>query len=616
MQILEHINSREDLLAVPWEQEAQLCQEIRQWLVQNVAKTGGHLASNLGIVELQVAIEKEFDTRRDRLVFDVGHQSYVHKILTGRRDAMTGLRTLDGISGFPKPDESGTDAFVAGHASNAVSVALGMARARTLQGADYNVIALLGDGAMTGGLFYEGMNDAGASKEPLIVILNDNEMSIAKNVGGIAGHLKLIRCRPGYFKLKRNYRRLTKALPGGQHLYNVTHRLKDRLKRRLVGVTIFEEMGFQYMGPVDGHDITRLIYMLRRAKEMQGPVLLHVLTKKGKGYAPAEENPALFHGIGQFDPVTGVPSADGGGPVFSDVFGKTLCSLAQTEPRLCAITAAMCYGTGLEGFARQFPKRYFDVGIAEGHAVCLAGGLAKQGMIPVVAVYSTFLQRAYDMLLQDVAMQRLHVVFAVDRAGLVGPDGETHQGIFDAAYLRTVPGMTVLCPANGRELERMLSQAICQMDGPVAVRYPRGGDGAYTGVCLDPVLRPGRDVTIIAYGTMINEALQAAQLLEARGIRAAVLKLNAIAPLDLEQVLDSARETGLVIVAEEAIDAGCVGQAIAAALAAENFPCRVLRVNLGDRFIQHGTVPALRLRCGIDAAGIATKVEEALHGEE
>ena len=356
--------------------------------------------------------------------------------------------------------------------------------------------------------------------------------------------------------------------------------------------------------------------MLRRAKEMQGPVLLHVLTKKGKGYAPAEENPALFHGIGQFDPVTGVPSADGGGPMFSDVFGKTLCSLAQTEPRLCAITAAMCYGTGLEGFARQFPKRYFDVGIAEGHAVCLAGGLAKQGMIPVVAVYSTFLQRAYDMLLQDVAMQRLHVVFAVDRAGLVGPDGETHQGIFDAAYLRTVPGMTVLCPANGRELERMLSQAICQMDGPVAVRYPRGGDGAYTGVCLDPVLRPGRDATIIAYGTMINEALQAAQLLEARGIRAAVLKLNAIAPLDLEKVLDSARETGMVIVAEEAIDAGCVGQAIAAALAAEHFPCRVLRVNLGDRFIQHGTVPALRQRCGIDATGIATKVEEALHGEE
>ena len=318
-------------------------------------------------------------------------------------------------------------------------------------------------------------------------------------------------------------------------------------------------------------------------------MLLHVLTQKGKGYAPAEENPALFHGIGQFDPVTSVPSTDGGGPMFSDVFGKTLCSLAQTEPRLCAITAAMCYGTGLEGFAQQFPKRYFDVGIAEGHAVCLAGGLAKQGMIPVVAVYSTFLQRAYDMLLQDVAMQRLHVVFAVDRAGLVGPDGETHQGVFDAAYLRTVPGMTVLCPANGRELERMLSQAICR-DGRAGGRaLPPGEATARIPACAwTRSCEPGRDVTIIAYGTMINEALQAAQLLEARGIRAAVLKLNAIAPLDLEKVLDQARETGLVIVAEEAIERRVRRAGHCSGAGGGTFPCRVLRVNLGDRFIQHG----------------------------
>lgn len=615
MQLLNHINSREDLLAVPCEDEPLLCQEIRQWLVENVAKTGGHLASNLGIVELQIAIEKSFDTRVDRLVYDVGHQSYVHKILTGRWEQLGTLRTFGGISGFPKPEESDTDAFVAGHASNAVSVALGMARARTLQHADYNVIALLGDGAMTGGLFYEGMNDAGASKEPLIVILNDNEMSIAKNVGGIAGHLKLIRSRPGYFKIKRNYRRLTRTLPGGQHLYNLTHWVKDRLKRRLVGVTIFEEMGFQYMGPVDGHDITRLIYMLRRAKEMQGPVLLHVLTTKGKGYAPAEQNPAAFHGVGRFTPETGVPCSSGC-ETFSDVFGKTLCQLAAEESRLCAITAAMCQGTGLMQFARQYPKRYFDVGIAEGHAVCLAGGLAKQGMIPVVAVYSTFLQRAYDMILQDVAMQKLHVIFAIDRAGLVGQDGETHQGVFDVGYLRTVPGMTVLCPANAKELERMLSQAVCQLEGPIAIRYPRGGDGIYTKVCLTPRLRTGKDCTIVAYGTMVNEALQAAAMLTQQGVDASVVKLNQIAPLELDAVLESARETGLLIVAEETIRIGCIGQEIAAAVVRENIACRVLLINLGDRFIQHGTVAQLRSSCGIDAPAITRAVVEALHGKE
>ena len=615
MRILNHIDSHEDLLAVSRQDEPVLCDEIRQWLVENVSKTGGHLASNLGIVELQVAIEKEFDTRVDRLVYDVGHQSYVHKILTGRRDAMASLRTLGGISGFPKPVESETDAFVAGHASNAVSVALGMARARTLQKADYNVIALLGDGAMTGGLFYEGMNDAGASKEPLIVILNDNEMSIAKNVGGIAGHLKLIRSRPGYFKIKKTYRRVTKSVPGGRYLYNATHRIKDWLKRRLLGVTIFEEMGFQYMGPVDGHDITRLIYMLRRAREMQGPVLLHVLTKKGKGYEPAEKNPDIFHGVGKFDPATGVPEPNGA-ETFSDAFGSAVCEIARENPRVCAITAAMCHGTGLQEFARQYPRRYYDVGIAEGHAVAMAGGLAKQGMVPVIAVYSTFLQRAYDMLIQDVAMQHLHVVFAVDRAGLVGQDGETHHGIFDVSYLQTIPGVTVLCPATLAELSQMLRQAVEDIDGPVVVRYPRGTNGMLTRTHPQGVLRVGGDCTIAAYGTMVNEALEAAQLLSVQGIEAEVIKLNCIAPLDMTQILASVQKTGLLVMPEETVASGCVGSQAASRLLEADISCRMRLLNLGNRFIQHGSVAQLRALSEIDARAIATTVKEALRHEK
>ena len=615
MQILNHINSHEDLVAVSRQNEPILCGEIRQWLVDNVSQTGGHLASNLGIVELQVAIEKEFDTRIDRLVYDVGHQSYVHKILTGRRDDMRSLRTLGGISGFPKPSESETDAFIAGHASNAVSVALGMARARTLQQEDYHVIALLGDGAMTGGLFYEGMNDAGASKEPLIVILNDNEMSIAKNVGGIAGHLKLIRSRPGYFKIKRAYRNFTKSVPGGQGLYRATHKFKDWLKRRLLGVTIFEEMGFQYMGPVDGHDITRLIYMLRRAKELRCPVVLHAVTKKGKGYKPAEQNPHIFHGIGKFDPETGIPVSSGK-VGFSDVFGKTICDIAKENPKVCAVTAAMCHGTGLVDFAREYPDRYFDVGIAEGHAVAMAGGLAKQGMAPVFAVYSTFLQRAYDMLIHDVAMLHLHVVFAIDRAGLVGQDGETHHGIFDISYLRTVPGITVLCPANLKELELMLRQAVSDYDGPVAVRYPRGTDGVLTEPTSQPVLREGADCTLVAYGTMVNEALLAAEKLAADGMEAEVIKLNAVMPLDMKPVMDSVRKTGLLVVAEEAVCAGCVGGEIAARLLEEKVNCQMRLMNLGNRFIQHGSVAQLRELAQIDAAAIEETVKEALRLEK
>ena len=427
--MLETIHSREELLKLNKDQDAALCEEIRAFLVENLSHTGGHLASNLGIVETTLAIHKVFDTRVDRLVFDVGHQSYVHKLLTGRMDGFAGLRTYGGMSGFPKPSESEQDAFIAGHASNAVSVALGMARARTLQKKTYNVIALLGDGALTGGLAYEGLNNAGASREPLIVILNDNGMSITPNVGAISRYLSRMRLKPRYFELKLRYRRLMAKLPGGQKIYAFTHKLKAWLRRRLLGKTIFEQMGFTYLGPVEGHDTERIAELLRASAALQEPVLLHLITQKGRGFAPAEKTPQDFHGVGRFDPASGRPMGQNRN-TFSGAFGAELTRLAHSDERLCAITAAMRCGTGLDGFARAFPRRFFDVGIAEGHAVCMAAGLAKQGMLPVVAIYSTFLQRSFDMLLHDVAILNLHVVFAVDRAGLVGADGETHHGMY------------------------------------------------------------------------------------------------------------------------------------------------------------------------------------------
>ena len=613
MKLLETIHSREDLLKIPPEQEAQLCAEIREYLVQCVAKNGGHLASNLGIVELTVAIEKEFDTAVDRLVFDVGHQCYVHKLLTGRREALMDMRSYGGVAGFPKPAESEADAFTAGHASSAVSVALGMARARTLQKEHYHVVALLGDGALTGGLCYEGLNDAGDSSEPLIVILNDNAMSITPNVGGIARYLNLIRTKPGYFKLKQIYRKFALNFPGGMFIYRITHRMKESFKKHTLGINFFEEMGFQYMGPVSGHDITRLIYMLRRAKEMHCPVLLHVLTQKGKGYAPAEENPDVFHGVGRFDPETGEISDCG--TTFCDTFGDELTHLAAHDPKICAITAAMRHGNSLDQFAETYPSRFFDVGIAEGHAVSMAGGLAKQGMTPVVAIYSTFLQRSFDMIIQDVALLGLHVVFAVDRAGLVGLDGETHHGEFDVGYLRQVPGMTVLCPSNQAELRQMLSRAIYSCTGPVAVRYPRGGDGAYTRAGAPALLREGSDLTLVSYGVMVNEAIAAADILKEQGIRAELIKLDRICPLDMTPIYRSVCRTGAVFVAEDCANRGSVAQEIFASLAQAGSGARCFTRNLGDRFIPHGSMADLYRACGIDGQSLAAWIAEALgHG--
>lgn len=603
----------EPILSRLTDQEGEaLCARLRQELIEDVSKTGGHLASNLGAVELTVALHRVFDTSADRLVFDVGHQCYAHKLITGR--TLDTLRQYGGVAGFPKPNESVHDAFIAGHASNSVAVALGMARARDMLGENYKVIALIGDGALTGGLAYEGLSNAGECGRQLLVILNDNGMSITPNVGGVAEHLAKQRLKPQYLTFKKHYRRIMNATAPGRAVYKVTHRVKQALKQFLLPCSMFEDMGFRYLGPVDGHNLPFLTRLLRYAREIDEPVLLHVKTVKGKGFTPAEENPDAFHGVAPFDPLTGKLKREPG-ENFSAVFGRTLTRLAHRDRRVCAITAAMTGGTGLEQFAEKFPDRFFDVGIAEGCAAAMAAGMAKQGAIPVFAVYSTFLQRSYDMLIHDMAIDNLHVVLGVDRAGLVGDDGETHHGLFDAAFLDTVPNMTVLAPASFAELEVMLERALFQIEGPVAVRYPRGGEGRYTGTGgEDPsvILRWGGDITLVSYGTEINCVLEAADLLEQRGIQAEVVKLNQITPLVSDLVELSVRKTGVLLVAEEQGARGGVGQRLAARLEEAGLPARVALVNCGEGFVPHGAAGLLKQDLSLDGAGIFKKALEVL----
>ncbi len=618
MSILENIRCHQDLTELTDQQRQTLCDELRAFLIDNVSRTGGHVASNLGVVELTVALETVFDTATDRLVFDVGHQSYIHKLLTGRQADFSTLRQYGGIAGFPKPCESDCDAFTAGHASSSVSIALGMARARTLRREDYNVIALLGDGAATGGLAFEGLNDAAVSKEPLIVILNDNELSIDRNVGGLAKHLSSLRTRDRYLGLKQRYRNFIIRVPGGEGIYRFTRAVKNRVRRMLLPTTIFENMGFTYLGPVDGHDLSRLIALLRRAKEMRSPVVLHVITKKGKGYAPAEEHPKLFHGVGKFDAETGEPLKKGGRS-FSDAFGEKMMELAEENDRVCAITAAMPGGTGLLDFKAKYPKRLFDVGIAEGHAVSMAGGLAKQGMVPVFAVYSTFLQRSYDMLLQDICLQNLHAVFAVDRAGLVGEDGETHHGVFDVGYLRQCPGMQILCPASTKELQDMLCWAVKEQNGPVAIRYPRGGDRGYADSAWASgpvsVCCKGTDAVLVTYGTMLDNVMQAKDMLEASGISVTVLRLLSVSPLPVDEVISHILPGVPVCIFEETMAACGIGESLATKLQGEGFNRRVYVKNLGDRYVPHGNLQTLYRHCGLDGESIAKFVQEVCSRE-
>ena len=610
MSILERINSSNDIKKLPEEELEPLCQELRDYMISSISRTGGHLASNLGAVELTVALHRVYDTSRDRVVFDVGHQSYVHKIITGRRDSFCTLRQHGGLSGFPKPYESGDDAFIAGHASNSVSVALGMARARTLSRADYDVAAIIGDGALSGGLAYEGLANAAASGEPLVVILNDNNMSINENVGGTAHLLESLRVRPGYISFKRWYRDVFTKLPG---LYKFNHAIKEWLKKRLLPGNVFSGMGMYYLGPVDGHDITKLETVIRWARELRKPVLVHVVTKKGKGYKYAEEHPEKFHGVGRFDIETG--ELHDSGDCFSAKMGESLSRLADNDGRIIGITAAMSSGTGMDVFSAAHPDRFFDVGIAEGHAVSMAGGMAKQGMVPVFAVYSSFLQRGYDMLIHDIALQNLHVVFCVDRAGLVGSDGETHHGVFDVSYLSSVPDMTVLCPASYAELETMLRAAIYDINGSVAIRYPRGGEGKYTACNTAPetLLREGRDVTLVCYGIMTNEVLDAAERLAAEGISAEVIKLSMIKPPDFDLVMRSLRKTGKLLISEDVCEAGCVGSRILEEAAINEIHVRAAKLlNLGEGIVPHGTVAELLHDFGLDADGIVSAAMEMM----
>ena len=615
--ILENIHSPADVKALRKDQLPQLCQELRSFLIESVSQTGGHLAANLGAVELTVAIHRVFDTASDRLVFDVGHQCYVHKALTGRQELFATLRQFGGLSGFPKPYESGHDAFIAGHASNSVSVALGMARARTLQKKDYSVLALIGDGALTGGLAYEGLNDAGASHEPLIVILNDNGMSINPNVGAMPGHLARLRSKPAYYHFKKWYRGLFGKHPEQNCIYRFNHKIKSSLKKTLwPGSTLFEDMGFTYLGPIDGHDLPRLCDVLQWAKELNSPVVVHVNTVKGKGYPFAEQNPSKFHGVSPFDPETGLVKKPSG-ESFSSVFGKALADCAARDSRVCAVTAAMADGTGLSGFAKEFPERFFDVAIAEGHGVSMSAGLASQGMIPVFAVYSTFLQRGYDELIHDVSLEHLHVVLAVDRAGLVGADGETHHGCFDVLFLSEIPGFTVLCPASFAELRSMLRQAVFELDGPVAVRYPRGGEGIFRADTSDkPIvsLRQGGDVTLVSYGILVNHLLEAADMLAADGIQAEVVKLNRVSPLEHDVVCDALGNRKRLLVLEDSFGAGCVGQRLAAILAEHGMaPEKLILKNLGKTYAPEGSVSQLEHSRGLDAAGVAAAVREAMN---
>lgn len=620
MRILQSIHGHTDLVGLTGAQRSALCQEIRDFIVPHVARTGGHLASNLGIVELSVALETVFDTNIDRLVYDVGHQSYVHKLLTGRQADFERLRMFGGISGFPKPQESNTDAFVAGHASSSVSIALGMARARRLTGQDYHVVAVMGDGAATGGMAYEGLNDVGGSGEKMIVILNDNEMSIDPNVGGMASHLKALRTKDGYFNLKNNYRTFIRRIPGGKTIYRVTHAMKERVKRSVLHDSIFQNMGLEYLGPVDGHDVQELIRLLEIAKRYDKPVLLHVITQKGKGYIHAEQEPSKFHGIGKFDPADG-HTLGKNRETFSNTFGQTMIELAEEIPQLCAITAAMPGGTGLLEYRERFPQRLFDVGIAEEHAVSMAGGLAKQGAIPVLALYSTFLQRGYDQLLQDVGLLNLHVVLAIDRAGLVGEDGPTHHGVFDVGFLRQVPGMRILCPASRLELEQMLRWAVTQCTGPVAVRYPRGGDGAYTGSGFVPekgVVRhlEGDGCTIVTYGTLVNHAVSAAEALRGEGISCGVIRLTQVNPLETEELLAALPENRPVFIFEETAANAGIREALAWRLRQRRPRLPVYGRDLGEGFVPHGDMPALYRLVELDAESMVNDVREVLSHEE
>ena len=623
--LLDTINSPADVKALTEEQLVQLAGEIRQLIIEVTSKNGGHLAPNLGVVELSLALHKVFSTPKDKIVYDVGHQAYIHKIVTGRRDMFHTLRQYGGLSGFPKRSESEHDAFGVGHSSTSISAALGMAVARDVKGEDYDVVAVIGDGSMTGGMAFEALNNAGDLRKRMIVVLNDNEMSISKNVGAMSEYLYQLRTGETYNRIKHDLEGWLGNVDFGGDVLKVLRRIKGSVKNLMLPTCIFEELGFTYLGPIDGHDIHSLIEVLEAAKNLDEPVLIHVITKKGKGYAPAEESPNKFHGTGPFEVETGKKIANPNAPItYTEVFGNTVIELAKEDENIVAITAAMPDGTGLTPFSKEFPKRFFDVGIAEQHAVTAAAGMAAAGLNPVVAIYSTFMQRAYDSVMHDICMQNLHVSLCLDRAGLVGDDGFTHHGVFDYAYLRSMPNMTVMAPKDEDELRHMLKTAV-GMNGPVAVRYPRGsGVGVALSDSLNTlpigkaeVLREGIDVSLWAIGTMVESAMKLAEKLAEQGINAGVVNMRFAKPIDKELLLAHAEKYKNIVTLEEGCLRGGVGSAVLEALNEARLlgTCKVLNFGIPDEFILHGDKQRLFQDIGLDVETMAGKVTAFVKGE-
>ena len=616
--LLETIKKANDIKKIPPDKFPQLAEEIRAFLLDHVSRTGGHLASNLGAVELTMALHYVFCLPADKIIWDVGHQSYTHKILTGRQEGFDSLRTLGGMSGFPKRSESPCDAYDTGHSSTSISAGVGYVCARDLKGEDYHVISVIGDGALTGGMAYEAINNASALKKNFIIVLNDNEMSISENVGGISSYLSNMRTTEGYFELKAGVKNSLNKIPGlGPAAIKQIHKTKDSLKILMIPGMFFEDMGLTYLGPINGHDCNRMIQVFQEAKRVSGPVLVHVKTEKGRGYEPAMRHPARFHGTAAFDLEHGIPLNNNGKANYTDIFSTVMRKFGDREEKVVAVTAAMPDGTGLKRFRNMFPDRFFDVGIAEEHAVTFAAGLALGGMIPVVAVYSSFLQRAVDQIIEDVCLQNLHVIFAVDRAGLVGSDGETHQGCFDLSYLSMIPNMTVMAPKNKWELSDMMKFAV-SYDGPIAVRYPRGE--AYDGLeeFREPIVRGrsemiyrGKGIALLAVGSMVKTAEAVRKKLLEDGDNPTLVNARFVKPLDKKMLDSLAKDHEVIVTMEENVKSGGFGSAVVEYLHTAYPEVQVLSAALPDVFMEHGSPEKLKEKAGIDAGSIYNRIKEA-----
>ena len=622
---LDRINEANDIKKIEPEAYDALASEIRSFIIESVSEHGGHLASNLGVVELTMALHLCLDFPNDKLIWDVGHQAYTHKLLTGRKEDFSSLRTFGGMSGFPKHKESPCDAFDTGHSSTSISAALGYARARDLKGENRTVVAVIGDGSMTGGMAYEALNNVSHLKSNMIIVLNDNKMSISENVGGLSRHLTALRTRESYMDFKVDVEKKLKQIPHvGDSVARSVKKSKDSIRQLFVKGGFFEDFGIKYIGPIDGHDIKEMVRVLNALKKLNEPVVMHVVTQKGRGYIPAEKNPSAFHGVGSFDIATGEPLA-GKSVSYTSIFSKTICKLGKNHPDVVTICAAMPDGTGLTAFKKYFPDRFFDVGIAEQHAVTFAAGLAAGGLKPIFAVYSSFLQRAYDQILHDVCIQNLPVVFAIDRAGLVGSDGETHQGIFDISYLSTIPNMTIMAPKNKWELSDMIKYAV-DFSAPIAIRYPRGE--AYDGLreyrapiaCgkSEWIYRSGK-IALFALGAMVKTAEAVHERLKALGYESSLINARFAKPLDEDALLSAARHHDLIVTMEENVISGGMGEQVMRFYEEHNLSVRVLAIAIPDEYVEHGNVEILRREVGIDAETITERTIEAyeeLHAQE